>query len=420
MMSSNSDIEVMSDDLDPDYSDSANSDNEVKENKTRKRKINKHLWKRVQRKSNLNKGLACTSKSGINMPARRGYECDCKNRCTSKISVEEKANILDKFNNLADKNVQDSYLFGVRSVARRRPDIMKKRLLGKGHPIENILTDNELIQTSKRNSSFHYKIILAAGREIMVCKKALAGLHGIKFGRIDRIGQAKKSNSAPPTDKRSLSEGSRVLKKPEALIQQIESHINSFPIRISHYTRNRSQRKFLSPDLSVMKMRELYVEKYNSEKYRQWKADNKTKFEINYDFYLHIFNTKFNLSFGKPKTDVCNACDRFKNQIDAAENPEGKARLNQEHSVQQAKAQKFYDDLKRFSEQAKTDEKMDVISFDYQQNLPVPVLPIGDIFYKRQLWVYNQCFYSAKTGHSYMYMYNEVEGKKVQMRQHLS
>ncbi|CAH1957034.1 unnamed protein product [Acanthoscelides obtectus] len=95
------------------------------------------------------------------MPARRGYECDCKNRCTSKISVEEKANILDKFNNLADKNVQDSYLFGlitVRPVARRRPDIMKKRLYGKGHPIEDILTDAELIKTSKRNSSFHYKL----------------------------------------------------------------------------------------------------------------------------------------------------------------------------------------------------------------------------------------------------------------------
>ncbi|CAH1959147.1 unnamed protein product [Acanthoscelides obtectus] len=52
----------------------------------------------------------------------------------------------------------------------------------------------------------------------MVCKKALAGLYGIKFGRIDRIGQAKKSNSGPPTDKRGLSERSRVLKKPEALI----------------------------------------------------------------------------------------------------------------------------------------------------------------------------------------------------------
>lgn len=159
-------------------------------------------------------------------------------------------------------------------------------------------------------------------------------------------------------------------------------------------------------------MHQLYVERYEPEKYIQWKADKSTKFEINYEFYLHIFNSKFNLSFGKPKMDVCNTCDKFKNQIDVAENPEEKSRLNREHSLHLAKAQKFYDDLNQLSKKAKTDETVDVISFDNQQNLPVPVLPIGDVFYKRQLWVFNQCFYSAKTGNSHMYMYNEVEGKK--------
>lgn len=181
----------------------------------------------------------------------------------------------------------------------------------------------------------------------MVCKKAFAGLHGIKFGRIDRIGLAKKNHSTPPRDKRGLSAGSRVLKKSDNQIRRIESHINSFPVRISHYTRNKSQRKFLSPELSVMKMHQLYVEMYEPEKYVQWKADKTTKFEINYEFYLHIFNTRFNLSFVKPKTDVCNTCDKFKNQLDAAEDPEEKSKLNQEHSLHLAKAQKFYDDLKR-------------------------------------------------------------------------
>ncbi|XP_030762230.1 uncharacterized protein LOC115887048 [Sitophilus oryzae] len=123
-------------------------------------------------------------------------------------------------------------------------------------------------------------------------------------------------------------------------------------------------------------MHQLYVERYEPKKYIQWKADKTTKFEINYEFYLHIFNSKFNLSFGKPKMDVCNTCDKFKNQIDVAENPEEKSRLNREHSLHLAKAQKFYDDLNQLSKKAKTDETVDVISFDYQQNLPVPVLPI--------------------------------------------
>lgn len=126
MSASEGDIEIMSDDLDWDYSDSDKSDTEsdneiIHENKTRKRRKNKSLWKSVQRKHNLNSGLAYISTTGRNVPARQGYDCSCKNQCTSKILIEEKASILSKFNDLADKNVQDSYLFGlitVKSVAR--------------------------------------------------------------------------------------------------------------------------------------------------------------------------------------------------------------------------------------------------------------------------------------------------------------
>lgn len=50
--------------------------------------------------------------------------------------------------------------------------------------------------------------------------------------------------------------------------------------------------------------------------------------------------------------------------------------------------------------------------FDYQQNLPLPHVPAGDLFYKRQLWVYNFCIYSGNTGKSYFYMYDEAVAKK--------
>lgn len=54
----------MSDDLDCDYSDKSDteSDNEIiDKNKTRKRKKNKSICKSVQRKRNLNSGLAYIS-----------------------------------------------------------------------------------------------------------------------------------------------------------------------------------------------------------------------------------------------------------------------------------------------------------------------------------------------------------------------
>lgn len=54
------------------------------------------------------------------------------------------------------------------------------------------------------------------------------------------------------------------------------------------------------------------------------------------------------------------------------------------------------------------------MSFDFQQNMPLPHIPCGDVFFKRQLWCCNLCIYSGKTGHSYFYMYDETIGKKGQ------
>lgn len=63
------------------------------------------------------------------------------------------------------------------------------------------------------------------------------------------------------------------------------------------------------------------------------------------------------------------------------------------------------------SAEAKVNESMDVLSFDYQQNMPLPHIPTADVFYKRQLWSYNFCIHSAKTGKSYFFMYNESVAK---------
>lgn len=56
------DIEVTSYHFDPVYCESGGSDSEIGENKTRKR--NKHPWKSVLRKHNVNRGLATPEKMG--------------------------------------------------------------------------------------------------------------------------------------------------------------------------------------------------------------------------------------------------------------------------------------------------------------------------------------------------------------------
>jgi hypothetical protein len=55
-----------------------------------------------------------------------------------------------------------------------------------------------------------------------------------------------------------------------------------------------------------------------------------------------------------------------------------------------------------------------LLSFDFKQKMPLPHIPCEDVFYKRQIWVYNFCIYSGKTGKSCHYIYDESTTKKEQ------
>ena len=45
-----------------------------------------------------------------------------------------------------------------------------------------------------------------------------------------------------------------------------------------------------------------------------------------------------------------------------------------------------------------------ILTFDLMQNLPVPTLTHGSMFYSRQLWVYNFGIHNATTGRATMCM----------------
>lgn len=78
------------------------------------------------------------------------------------------------------------------------------------------------------------------------------------------------------------------------------------------------------------------------------------------------------------------------------------------------KAELFYTDLRELSKIARANTDIEVLSFDFQQNMPLPHIPCGDVFYKRQLWCYNFCVYSAKTRFAHFFMYDECSAKKGQ------
>jgi hypothetical protein len=59
-------------------------------------------------------------------------------------------------------------------------------------------------------------------------------------------------------------------------------------------------------------------------------------------------------------------------------------------------------------------EKKEVggITFDYMHNLPLPKIPVQEMFYRRKLWLYVFCVHDMKTDSAKFYTYHEGIAKR--------
>jgi hypothetical protein len=388
-----------SDDYQPNTSEESSSDEAERGISTLKRKVrNESKWQRNVQKRRRAKGKEYTNVKGNIVPPRvTGPNCLCKYKCFEYISEAKRKTILKNFNSLGDKHKQDIYLAGLitsKVVARRRPKS------GEG---------------TKRNFANVYTIKIGSF-ERKVCKKAFASFHGLSSKRVQNIASHLNENNCTTArlDKRG-QHGNRPNRIPETLIEQVNTHIRSFPRRVSHYSRRDSAKFYLSPELNIKLMHRLYLQTYEPEMYAKLMSGDKNGYKpvISHDFYYRYLKANFNLTFGSPRSDTCVTCDKLENQLKnqhlSAEEVE---RFKVEKQLHLLKADTFYKKLKEQSLIAKENPEVDVLSFDYQQNFPLPKVPSGEAFYCRQLWVYNQTIHSAKTKNAHCYMFDETSGCK--------
>lgn len=110
-----------------------------------------------------------------------------------------------------------------------------------------------------------------------ICKVAFLKTLQITQSRVDTA--LKKQNDDSFSDGRGKFSGGRNALPPEKK-QEVCAHIASFPKYISHYTRAQTDSKFLSSELNLAKMFELY------------KTDHESPVSIS--FYKRIFYENFN------------------------------------------------------------------------------------------------------------------------------
>ena len=205
----------------------------------------------------------------------------------------------------------------------------------------------------------------------------------------------------------------------------------------SHYSRKDSpQKRFLSPDLSVSKMYNLYLEAHEAEILAREKEIVKARREnlrvpaklkpvVTVHAYRRVFNSDFNLGFGRPRTDTCATCDKL--NLALKSNP-GNTVARQQLADHQDMADNGYQSVRddknvtvaSWSAMIRSlgsadfcsKDSVDMISFDFMQNLPTPNLSHYDVFYQHKLWTYVFGIHDLVVEKGYMYLWDETIAKR--------
>lgn len=346
------------------------------ETRTKKRRDNSADYSRNKiKQARIHGQVYVTAKNKTVWAKTIGPPCKCAKKCWETISENDKLENLAKLYNLATKNEQDIYLQGLISCK----DIKRRR----------VLKENPL-----RQKMFTYAVQIGNEKKD-VCHSAFLSLFGITKDRVKRLRDLLVLGKIPE-DKRGKSKTVNAMSSDE--ITAVISHISCFPAKESHYSSGII--KYLPADLSVKKMFRLYKEKYPGTR-------------IKYEYYNKIFRENFALRFGRPAVDTCCLCESLDLKINSKTlNDVAKKVALAEKLVHKKRAKKFYNKLQEARQRSQEDETFLGICYDYMQNVSLPIIPVQEIFYLRQLSVSIFCIHNLKTGKNVLFLYHEGQAKK--------
>lgn len=327
-----------------------------------------------------------------------GDSCQCKHfKCFENITLVERESNIKVFNLLKNKDEQMKHLAALVSVvpiARRRP-----------RQPEELAKLNE--------NSYQYKVRLIRNgklEEIRVCNKAFKSLHGVTNRTLQTLKKSLSTTGVAPVDMRGRHKN-RPHKTSAETEEKVVTHIGSLKGRKSHYSLKDSKKIYLSEDLNIQKLHRMYSQKYPNH-------------PVSYEKYRLLFNTKFNISFGYPRTDTCSSCDEFlakKRSLEAqmtvssSNKEELQAELKNATTLNQLhlkKANTFYDRKRQAKKKAMKNVEFAAIVMDYQKNLPLPNISTNDVYYKRQLSFYSFNIHVLSTREAIFYTYDQTIARK--------
>lgn len=348
--------------------------------KSRKRTRNPKKHKAYVKKQKVQKGDEHTTNAG-NVMEKKIFQsqstCPCKRKCPQNINCNRQKEIFDSYYKLQNWTEKTLYLRSLTKTTSAK---------------ENL---NPIISLKQKKIFNNYYLSDESGVQHQVCLAFLLNCVQINRSRLFNAVKTKTSNENAKDNR-----GNRITKKTnEDDIAFAMNFISSFPTYESHYKISQSNKKYLSPFLTIKRMYREYCLKCNFEQKKplsEWK-------------FSDIFNTEFNLSFARLKVDTCRKCDMLNASIKSAK----KGSAQQIEAEMQKRAhlelvEKTKNDFDATLKYASNPENKTVMfTFDLQKALEMPVIQTSEVYYMRQLWLYNCGVYDEVNKTCYMYNWNE-------------
>lgn len=316
---------------------------------TRKRKRNVQKWKCNVRKEQREHGKEYTNIKGKVMEKREVKKETCRPKCSfkcaEKFCKEKRDQIHNQFWNLTDS--KKSHFFS-KYVSKVQP--LRKR------------TKKEI---SRNRNVFQYYFEFNFEKH-RVCKEFFCNTLNISQQRVYYFYKNIQNNITNVPRSPIKGKNTKHVTHPEKL-EEVRNHIKSFPTVNSHYCRANSQREYLEANLNVTKMYDLYRAKHEN--------------PVSHGIYSKVFNTEFNLSFFRPKKDLCDKCEAFKVLVNPSEEQQN---LNYEHLQKTDEGRR-----ERNLDRERNEDDVAVLTFDLENVFSLPKSEVSNFYYKSKLCVFN-------------------------------
>lgn len=232
-------------------------------------------------------------------------------------------------------------------------------------------------------------------KKVQVCRATFLDVLCETDSFVRRIVSAKTLSGTVHNDKRGKKTPKKKLSSDKK--QEVLDHINSYPKYVSHYCRNQTSQQYLPSHLSYEAMHRSYKEKVSK--------------PVSYWTYRRIFKT-LNLKFKQPNKDTCAKCDSFAMKMKVTADDTEKEKIRQEMELHKRKADAGYLLKRESRKKFEPDETKRVLIFDLEQCLPTPFLKCSEVYYARQLYVFNLTIYDTSTKITHCYMWHEGEANR--------